>query len=310
MLLFLLLCPSQALSAARDGMKLWLNTLLPTLLPFLILTGVLLHTGGIEKLLSPLEPLWRTAFGLSCSGAYALLLGLLCGYPMGAKLASDLYVHGRIGRREAEYLLTFSNNASPAFVTTYLAHVCLKDQVPPGRILLLLLLSDGICMLFFRFVIFKNRTVTGSGIREDPGQKDAPLDSPRPKKETSPASSLGTVLDVSIMNGFETIARLGGYILLFSILSAGVRRLWRIRSAAGYLLLGSLEITTGLHLLSESSLPAGFLYPASMMLTAFGGFCILAQTKSVMNRELSFRPYVSAKCINACVTAGLLLLLG
>lgn len=314
MLLFLLCFPSQALDASRDGMKLWLNTLIPTLLPFLILTGIVLRTDGIEKVLSPLAPVWKHVFGLSSAGAYALLLGLLCGYPMGAKISSDLYTHGRIGRREAEYLLTFSNNASPAFLNTYLAHVCLKGQIPLGEITAVLLASNCLCMLFFRFFVFRNRTVTeGSPAgRYSAGQRGKCLraaSAEPPKKETSSVSSLGTVLDVSIMNGFETITRLGGYILLFSILSAGTRCFWNVRSAAGYLALGSLEITTGLHMLAESSLPWRFFYPASMMLTAFGGFCVLAQTRSVMNRELSLRPCFSAKCLNACITGGILLLL-
>ena len=95
-------------------MTLWLNTLLPTLLPFLILTGFLIHTDGIEKIFSPFRIFWNKGMGLSCSGAYAFVLGMLCGYPMGAKIASDLYQYGKISKREAEYLLTFSNNASPA----------------------------------------------------------------------------------------------------------------------------------------------------------------------------------------------------
>ena len=38
LLLFLLCYPAEALAAARNGLKLWLETLLPTLLPFMILT--------------------------------------------------------------------------------------------------------------------------------------------------------------------------------------------------------------------------------------------------------------------------------
>ena len=49
LLVFLLLHPGEGLASARAGMTLWLNTLLPTLLPFMILTGVLTHTKGIEK---------------------------------------------------------------------------------------------------------------------------------------------------------------------------------------------------------------------------------------------------------------------
>lgn len=53
--------------------------------------------------------------------------------------------------------------------------------------------------------------------------KKAKPDTCYEKKETSEADSPGVILDVSIMNGFETITRLGGYILLFSILTGCIR---------------------------------------------------------------------------------------
>ena len=73
-----------------------------------------------RKTSEALAPVWSHVFGISPSGAYALLLGLLCGYPMGTKITSDLYGCGRINRREAEYLLTFTNHASPVF---YFIHI-------------------------------------------------------------------------------------------------------------------------------------------------------------------------------------------
>ncbi len=292
LLLFLLFYPQEALEASREGMKLWLNILLPTLLPFLILTGLLLHTGGIEKFLSPLSKLWKTVLGLSPAGAYVFFLGMLCGYPMGAKLASDMFSHGKIDRREAEYLLTFTNQASPAFLTTYLAHVCLEQKTDIREIFLVMFAASAVCMVFFRFVIFQNRTATESISLQ---------------KETSTASSPGTIIDVSIMNGFETITRLGGYILLFSLLSACIRHYWKWSSALCVLFLGTLEITTGLHQIALSNLPYEMQYLISMALTAFGGFCILAQTRSVTDKRLSFLPYIGAKCLNGII-AGLLVL--
>lgn len=289
LLLFLLQYPMEALNASREGMKLWLNTLLPTLLPFLILTGFLVHTNGIEKILTPLSFFWKKALGLSPSGAYVFVLGMLCGYPMGAKLASDLFTHGKISKREAEYLLTFSNQASPAFITTYLAHICLKQRIPFSEIFGILFLSNILCMIFFRFVIFKNQTVTHT-IKNIS------------KKETSTTSSPGSIIDVSIMNGFETISRLGGYILLFSLIAASIRHYWSGTNTTCSILLGLLEITTGLHQISLSGFPFRIQYLISMGITSFGGCCILAQTRSVTDKRLSFLPYFSAKCLNAVTT--------
>jgi sporulation integral membrane protein YlbJ len=299
LLLFLLIYPKEALAASREGMTLWLNTLIPTLLPFLILTGILLHNDGIERIFAPLSPVWNRLFGLSANGAYVLLLGLLCGYPMGAKLASDLYSYGKIDKREAHYLLTFCNNASPSFLITYLSHICLKDTLPLSKMIGILLLADFLCMLVFRFLVYHNQTISKPVL---------------PKKETSHASSQGavtdvSVIDVSIMNGFETIARLGGYILLFSILGALISHYWPFAPAGKYIVMGVMEITTGLNLLSSAPLAFPVLYLLSMVLTAFGGLCIMAQTKSVLKGELSLLPYASSKCLNALFTAVLVLIL-
>lgn len=294
LLAFLLKYPQESLFAARDGMKLWLNTLLPTLLPFLILTGILLHTDGIKKILSPFSFFWKKILGLTPYGAYVFLLGMLCGYPMGAKLASDLYEKEKISKTEASYLLTFSNNPSPVFLTTYLAGICLRGQGEIKEIAGILLFSNGLCMLFFRFAVFKNKTALSI----------SPF-----KKETSAVSSPGAVIDVSIMSGFETITRLGGYILLFSILGAAAGHFCPLMPEGKYIFLGITELTTGLHQLSLSGLPYEKKYLYAMTMTAFGGLCILAQTKSVLGKRLSVLPYLAAKCLNAVFTAILVLVI-
>ena len=294
LLLFLLFFPGEALAATKSGMKLWLNTLMPTLLPFIILTGVLVHTDGIKKIMSPAEPLFKHILGLSSYGGYVFLLGLLCGYPMGAKLASDLYTERKISRTEAHYLTTFSNNASPAFIISYLGHACLKDRILPHTLFLCFLISDLMCMLFFRFIVYKNRTI---GIISDE------------KKETSQVLSSGTILDVSIMNGFEAIARLGGYILLFSILAACVSHFWPFSPHLKYIPLSYLEVTTGLSLISVCDLPFTVKCILSVTATAFGGICILAQTRSILNKDLHILPYFLSKCMNGILTGILFCLL-
>ena len=93
---FLVLYPQEALAASKEGMQLWLNVLLPVLLPFLILTGILIHTNMAGKLLQPVEVIWNKVLGVSAAGAYAVIVGALCGYPVGAKITSDLYENHQI----------------------------------------------------------------------------------------------------------------------------------------------------------------------------------------------------------------------
>lgn len=286
LLFFLLFHPKEALTGVKNGLGLWLNIMIPTLLPFLILTGALLKTGNIRKLLKPSAFFWKTFFGLSPAGAYVLILGLLCGYPMGAKLAHDLYIDQQISRREGEYLLTFSCNASPAFIISYLSGILLKNKISAVQMILTFLAADLFCMLFFRFVVYRGHTVDSVCVNKI-------------KKETYQQDSIGVILDVSIMDGFETITRLGGYILLFSLILASISFYWPFHAQSCMLFTAPLELTTGLKQIASAPLPWKSRYLASMLLTSFGGFCVMAQTKSVLENSLSLIPYAISKCLNA-----------
>lgn len=290
---FLLLYPQEALAASKEGMQLWLNVLLPVLLPFLILTGILIHTNMAGKLLQPVEVIWNKVLGVSAAGAYAVIVGALCGYPVGAKITSDLYENHQISESEAKYLLTFTNHASPVFVRTYLCHICLKDQIPARTVFGIFALSDLTIMLLFRFVVYRNKIQFLSADK---------------KKKTSVSSSSGAFLDVSIMNGFETITRLGGYILMFAILSACISRCYIPHNVPGYLLTGMLELTTGLYRLQPLILPDITKSILAVFLTASGGFCIAAQTRSLVTKELSVRSYIVAKLLNGVIAVILILL--
>lgn len=285
--MFLLLYPQEALAASKEGMQLWLNVLLPVLLPFLILTGILIHTNMAGKLLQPVEVIWNKVLGVSAAGAYAVIVGALCGYPVGAKITSDLYENHQISESEAKYLLTFTNHASPVFVRTYLCHICLKDQIPARTVFGIFALSDLTIMLLFRFVVYRNKIQFLSADK---------------KKKTSVSSSSGAFLDVSIMNGFETVTRLGGYILMFSILSACISHFWNMKNLIGYTLSGILELTTGLCRLQNANIHMQWKYLLTLFLTAFGGICITFQTRSLVTRKLSMLPYITAKLLNGITT--------
>ncbi|MFR4556433.1 MULTISPECIES: hypothetical protein [Blautia] len=239
------------------------------------------------KLLQPVEVIWNKVLGVSAAGAYAVIVGALCGYPVGAKITSDLYENHQISESEAKYLLTFTNHASPVFVRTYLCHICLKDQIPARTVFGIFALSDLTIMLLFRFVVYRNKIQFLSADK---------------KKKTPVSSSSGAFLDVSIMNGFETVTRLGGYILMFSILSACISHFWNMKNLIGYTLSGILELTTGLCRLQNANIHMQWKYLLTLFLTAFGGICITFQTRSLVTRKLSMLPYITAKLLNGITT--------
>ncbi len=285
LLVYMFLEPQRSLEASQRGLLLWAHTLLPTLLPFMILSSLVIRIGTAERLLAPFAPFFRLLLGLSPAGTYCYLMGLLCGYPMGAKLAADLYREERISQSEARYLLTFCNNPSPVFVTTYLLLQCLHMPQYTLATFAILYSADLATSLVFR-------------IRYRPGG------SGRKRKEIPPLPSIGKLLDISIMNAFGTITRLGGFIILFSVLSAALGRyLPRTLGNAVPCLLGLLEISTGLEAIAASSMPAAVRYTLSICAASLGGLCILAQTCTVLEgSRLPLRPYLEGKIVNASFT--------
>ena len=118
-LILLLLSPATSLEGARNGLLLWAFTVLPTLLPFMIGTGIIASLGTVHLAMRPFSPLLSFFFHFSEPAGFAFLTGLLCGYPMGAKMDRDLLENGQITATEANCLLAICNHPSPMFLTGY-----------------------------------------------------------------------------------------------------------------------------------------------------------------------------------------------
>ena len=115
-LIALVLCPDAAASSAQAGLKLCAEMLVPSLLPFFIVSGLLRLLGLPGALGRVVEPVTIRLFALSGAGASAMLLGLTGGYPLGAAAIADLTRDGLMTPEEAERALPFCNNTGPAFL--------------------------------------------------------------------------------------------------------------------------------------------------------------------------------------------------
>ena len=279
-LLFLLLFPVPALAASRRGLNLWFGTLVPTLLPFLILSGFLIHTGLVHIPASLLAPVFGRLLGVSPLGSYACFIGFLCGFPMGGKVLADLTRNGRMDPEEASYLLGFINNVSPSFVITFLVTESLER---PDLLLPTLLLLYGTAILYGLFTrpgLFHRKTPAFSGI-----------------KNASVVQIRFELLDACIYDACITILKLGGYIVLFCILSEMTALLPFLSPRTSAILAGVLELTGGIDRICLAfSRQEVFLL--AIPLTIFGGLCTLAQTASVLKGSgLSLYPYLMAKLL-------------
>lgn len=112
----LVLCSAQAMESARYGLRLCAQMIVPSLLPFFILSSLLRQLGLPGVLGRLLAPVTARLFGVGGAGASAFLLGVTGGYPLGAATVAQLYRDGSLTRDEAERALAFCNNSGPAFL--------------------------------------------------------------------------------------------------------------------------------------------------------------------------------------------------
>lgn len=285
-----LLYPSLVISGASEGVLLWFYTGLPNLFPFFVITNLLISTGGFQVISHIFAPLCSKCFKVSADGAIVILGGFLCGYPMGAKMTADLFQKSRISEQEGNYLLSFCNNASPMFIIGFFVTQKLKIPSLALPSLLILFLSPIFCSFFFRKFHIKEQKIVGT-LNQG-------------KKVRLPSRDFIGCFDFAIWNGMETILKIGGYIIFFSILAKLCSSLPISGDLWKHILVPSLEITNGLTLLEEADLFVSQKYILMMAQLSFGGFCAIFQTRCVLNEfDFSLGCYIIEKLVTAAVTS-------
>lgn len=139
-MLLLMRNAQSAAEAVRCGLTLCARTMIPTLFPFMVLSELIVRTGAGRAIARALGWLLRPLFGVSESGACALAMGALCGFPVGARTAAAYYRCGHMSVRELNHVLCFCNVPSAAYLIGAVG-ISLFDSAMLGRVLLYLVLG-------------------------------------------------------------------------------------------------------------------------------------------------------------------------
>lgn len=116
LLLLLLFTPGEGLKGAREGLNLCASIVIPSLFPFLVVCALVVNTGLAQRIGFLFEPVTRKVFKLPGSAAAVLMMGIIGGYPIGAKATAALKKRGALSEEEGNRLLSFCINSSPAFI--------------------------------------------------------------------------------------------------------------------------------------------------------------------------------------------------
>lgn len=261
-------------AGARAGLMLWFHDVLPLLLPFMLLSNLFVLKIRTKK----------------AGAAYAIpilfLLGLLCGYPLGAKMASDFTKEGYIKPSTATILLPLCNNISPMFLSGYIGHTVLQDQFP-FWFLLVILYVPYVLVSCIAFLVFRASRIHTTEY---------------PPKDASKQSTSTQTNDLLLQSVIQ-ITYVGLYIMICSILFALVCAIPNLPSDVSTVLCGILEITQGSTVLATSAFSPAIKTALILACTSFGGISAFLQTLQVTKQSgLSMIYYFVVKCICGCMT--------
>ena len=305
-ILFLLMFSKNNLVAAKSGLELWANSVLPSLLPFFIATELLGYTNIVPMCGRFFSKLMRPIFNVPGEGAFAFLMGIISGYPVGAKIVANLKENKLCNKVEAERLIAFTNNSGPLFIV--------------GTVGIGLFYNPSIGLILFCTHILSCITV-GFLFRWWGKSKEKYLRNSSYSIENNNLSfcNLGEVLSKSIISSINTILMIGGFVVLFSIiismlntshilhvLSSHVLSVLHIPEDFSLsILIGFIEVTNGLSFISGiTSLSFSFKLVICAFVLGFGGFSVLLQVLSITSKaNISIKPYFIGKLLQAFFAA-------
>lgn len=288
-LFFLMLrFPAESVYYAFTGLTLWFQKMIPSLFPFMILSGIMIRMDLTKYFALVLSPILKPLFKVSGNGAYCIIMGFLCGFPMGAKVIADLYEREKIDKNEATYLLSFCNNIGPIYFTSFALPVLGLTIAWPY-----LLGMYGI-PLFYGMIL--GHLPKYNLQKKNSNASNTLLNQNQPTATKSASSTILVHIDWAIMSAIESITKLGGYMILFNLLNLIPALLLpeRILPFCNVF----LEITSGISRMGSAN-PFWVL-----TFLPFGGLSCIAQTYSIIkNTDLSIKNYCIHKIILTTITA-------
>lgn len=278
-MLVIILDTKTAIVSAQDGLQLCIRTVIPSLFPFFVLSGLVNSCllGHNAVILRPLGRFCKIPKGSES----LLILGFLAGYPVGAQLITHSYRDGRLSAQTARRMLGFCNNAGPAFIFGILSPLFENTET------VWILWGVHIVSALITAKILPANT-----------SNDAEI-------------SCGNFISFSdsLQRALRAMASVCGWVIIFRVIIGFCSRwfLWLFSYELQVLFSGVLELTNGCVLLQNVP-QQGLRFLLAGAMLSFGGICVGMQTISVTG-DLGPGLYFPGKALQATISVMLCVLL-
>ena len=284
--------PDATFRYAYEGLYQWAAKMVPTLFPFMMISSIMVYSGADLELGRMLSIPLKRIYKYSTYGLYAIFMGFFCGFPMGAKVVSELCENNKLSKEEAVSLLGFCNNIGPAYflgIIIPILHACGYQNTLP-----FLFGMYGIPAIYGIFLSRRFAKTHSSKFLSDHTQTN----------NTRQKLSLTSCLKKACAENTQSLIMLGGYITFTNAFRIFLD-FFQISDNIKRTLSSFLEIMGGVQTIYTSSLlpPQKILW--IMTALCFSGISCLIQTSSFLEKvHLPLAAYVKNKVIITLISFG------
>lgn len=278
----------------RNALYMFLNSVFPTMFPFYVLTAILTQNPLLSKISKISAPAARL-YKLPSESVSAIILGVLCGFPVGAKVTCDLYQNNLISKKEAALLASFTNNAGPVYVITVIGKLYLHSA-KLGVLLWLCLIISSLTFGLFICKISLN-------------------ENKNPNTSTTQLNEQGNLIS-AVMTGLNTAMYVGAVIVFFASVTSLFKRIPFLSDSAYIAIYSITELTGGLNVLVKflfaENVNITFPIKAAIIsaVTAWSGFCVHMQVCGILkNSGIRIKYYILGKLLQSMLSFILSLIL-
>jgi len=308
--------PQEVLSSAGGGLALWWRFVLPALLPFFILSELLMAAGFVHFLGVLLESFMRPVFRLPGKAAFVVAMGYTSGFPMGAVLTARLRQAGEITRVEGERLLAFTNNPSPGFMFGAVASGMLGKPTLGIIFASSIYLANLLVGFLFRFY---RVTPTRRHSTRLPSFKLAWQE--MKGAQTKDNRAFGQILSDAIKQSITTVLMVAGFMAFFSVI-LGLLNIWHVTiflATVIHIVIngipipmlqaffnGLFEMTLGCQGTIQAVSGLNQQVALLTLLMGWSGLSVFAQVAGfISTTDLRFSPFVVARILQGIIALGL-----
>ncbi len=286
-ILLVLVNSVEIISSITFSFNLCINKLFPTLIPFMIISNILINYNYIYDLSNMLNPI-MSKFKVNKNCSFAFIMSIFSGTPSNAKYLKDLLDNNLITENDCIKCLKFCHFTNPIFIIGTIGYTYFHNK----KLGLIILISQYLSSILIGLFSKKENTIIYNNIKRNNSNK-----------------SFFKIFNESIISTFNALLLVLGIISTCLIITCILNKYININSNYKFIF-GLIEITQGLNYLFNSNLSIILKLSITSFLISFGGISIHMQVFSILeNKKIRYKPYLISRIIHGILSVIIVLLL-